>query len=124
MAEREHKSSTIKIIKAFYPHAHIYLFGSYARNQAQQGSDIDIAIDTGKRLTLHEWQFLWNLLDALPTAQKINLVDMHRISEKMRSAILKEGIELFLFTENKTSCSLFYSFKQSQHSCTLIILFR
>ena len=93
MAELEHKSSIIKIIKAFYPQAHIYLFGSYARNTAQQGSDIDIAIDTGKRLTLHEYQFLWNLLDALPTVQKIDLVDMHRIPEKMRDNILREGIE-------------------------------
>lgn len=78
MAELEHKPSIIKIIKAFYPHAHIYLFGSYARGKAHQGSDIDIAIDTGKRLNLHEWQFLWNLLDALPTAQKIDLIDMHQ----------------------------------------------
>ena len=55
------------------------------------GSDIDIAIDIGRRLDLHEWQFLWNLLDALPTAQKIDLVDMHRIPEDMRQVILQEG---------------------------------
>ena len=93
MAELEHKPSIIKIIKAFYPNAHIYLFGSYARGKAHQGSDIDIAIDTGKRLNLHEWQFLWNLLDALPTAQKIDLIDIHRIPDDMRESILKEGIE-------------------------------
>jgi predicted nucleotidyltransferase len=93
MAELEHKTSIIKIIKAFYPEAHIYLFGSYAHGTAQQGSDIDIAIDTGKRLNLHEWQFLWNLLDALPTIQKIDFIDLNRIPEDMRKAILKEGIE-------------------------------
>jgi len=92
MTEINHKSSIIKIITAFYPDAKIYLFGSYARGKARQGSDIDIAIDVGKRLNLHEWQFLWNLLDALPTAQNIDLVDMHRISNDMREAILKEGI--------------------------------
>lgn len=92
MLELEHKSSIIKIIAAFYPDAKIYLFGSYAYGKPRQGSDIDIAIDVGKRLNLHEWQFLWNLLDALPTVQKIDLVDMHRIPEAMRESILKYGV--------------------------------
>src|SRR5690606_15579846 len=87
-----HQSSIIKIITAFYPNATIYLFGSYARGTAKQGSDIDIAIDTEKRLDLHEWQFLWNLLDALPTVQKIDLVHMHRIPDDMRQSIIEEGI--------------------------------
>ncbi len=92
MQELEHKSSIIKIITAFYPDAKIYLFGSYSRGTAKQGSDIDIAIDAGKRLNLHEHQFLFNLLDALPTPQKIDLVDMYKIPDDMRKAILKEGV--------------------------------
>ena len=92
MAELVHKDSIIKIITAFYPDARIYLFGSYARGKERQGSDIDIAIDVGNQLDLHEWQFLWNLLDALPTAQKIDLVDLQRIPEDMKESILKEGI--------------------------------
>ncbi len=92
MAELSHKPDIIKIITAFYPDAKIYLFGSYAKGTARQGSDIDIAIDTGKRLNLHEWQFLWNLLDALPTVQKIDLVDMHRIPDDMKEEILTKGV--------------------------------
>lgn len=92
MKELAHKDSIIKIISAFYPDAKIYLFGSYARGQDTSTSDIDIAVDTGRRLDLREWQFLWNLLDALPTVQKIDLVDMYRIPETMRQGILKEGI--------------------------------
>lgn len=92
MKELAHKDSIIKIIAAFYPEAKIYLFGSYARGKDTNTSDIDIAVDVGHRLGLHEWQFLWNLLDALPTVQKIDLVDMHRIPETMREGILKKGI--------------------------------
>ncbi len=92
MQELEHKSSIIKIITAFYPDAKIYLFGSYSRGTAKQGSDIDIVIVAGKRLNLHEHQFLFNLLDALPTPQKIDLVDMYKIPDDMRKAILKEGV--------------------------------
>lgn len=92
MTEIEHKPSIIKIIAAFYPDAKIYLFGSYSRGTEKQGSDIDVAIDVGKRLNLHERQFLWNLLDALPTVQRIDLVDMYAIPDDMRESILKNGI--------------------------------
>lgn len=90
--ELEYKDAIIKIISAFYPAAKIYLFGSYARGKQKWGSDIDIAIDTGSRLDIHQRQFLWNLLDALPTAQKIDLVDIHSIPNQMREIILKEGV--------------------------------
>jgi len=92
MTEIVHKDSIIKIITAFYPDAKIYLFGSYSRGTEKRSSDIDVAIDVGKRLNLHERQFLWNLLDALPTLQKIDLVDMHAIPDNMRESILKNGI--------------------------------
>lgn len=92
MTEISHKDSIIKIISAFYPDAKIYLFGSYSRGTEKRSSDIDIAIDVGKRLNLHERQFLWNLLDALPTLQRIDLVDMHLIPDDMRESILKNGI--------------------------------
>jgi uncharacterized protein len=92
MTEINHKDSIIKIITAFYPDAKIYLFGSYARGTARRGSDIDVAIDVGKRLNLHERQFLWNLLDALPTLQKIDLVDLYTVPDNMRESILKNGI--------------------------------
>lgn len=92
LVEIPHKDSIIKIITAFYPDAKIYLFGSYATGRQRPGSDIDIAVDVGKRMNLKEWSFLWNLLDALPTAQTVDLVDMHAIPEAMLQAILDKGI--------------------------------
>lgn len=85
------KDNIIKVISAFYPEAKIWLFGSFATEKAREGSDIDIAIDVGRQLDLHEWSFLWNLLDALPL-QKIDLVDMHRIPQEMRDRILLKGV--------------------------------
>ena len=92
MKDFKHKEDILKVITAFHPQAKVYLFGSYAQGTQKQGSDIDVAIDTGRRLDLHEWQFLKNLIDALPTAQQIDLIDLHRVPEAMRQAILKEGI--------------------------------
>ena len=85
------KDSIIKIITAFYPNAKIWLFGSYSTGKQRISSDIDIAIDVGKRLDIHEWSFLWNLLDALPTIQKIDLIDMNAIPDDMKQYILKKG---------------------------------
>lgn len=87
-----HKDSMIKIIRAFYPEAKIYLFGSYARGTVNQGSDIDIAIDVGKKMTIHERAFIWNFIDVLPISQRVDLVDLQSVSEKFRTVVLQEGI--------------------------------
>ncbi len=92
MPETPQKDAIIKIIRAFYPQAAIYLFGSYAQNKNSWGSDIDIAIDVGFRLDIHQQQFLWNLLNALPMAQKIDLVDMKAVPETMYNNIIRTGI--------------------------------
>lgn len=90
--EVPHKDSIIKIITAFYPRAKIYLFGSYAYGRPTQSSDVDIAIDVGKRLDLHERGFLFNLLEALPIVQRIDLVDLQSAKGDFKEAILREGI--------------------------------
>ncbi len=43
MDEIKYKDGMIKIIEIFFPHAKVYLFGSYARGTNKPGSDIDIA---------------------------------------------------------------------------------
>lgn len=87
--EVPHKDSIIKIITAFYPQAKIYLFGSYAYGRPTQASDVDIAIDVGKRLDLHEKGFLFNLLEALPIVQRIDLVDLQSAKGDFRESILQ-----------------------------------
>lgn len=93
MTEIKHKDDIIKIITAFYPNAKIYLFGSFARGDARASSDIDVAIDVGKRLGIHEYMFLVNLVDALPSSRKVDLVDINRVvDETMKANIQKDGI--------------------------------
>ena len=92
VVEVSHKDSIIKIITAFYPHAKIYLFGSYAYGRPTQSSDVDIAIDVGKKLDIHEKGFLFNLLEALPIVQRIELVDLQSVKGEFKEAILREGV--------------------------------
>lgn len=92
MTEIKRKDEMIKIIEIYFPDAKIYLFGSYARGDNRSSSDIDIAIDAGRRLTLEEIRNPWRLLDALPIAQTVDLVDINRVPEDMKQRILKEGV--------------------------------
>ncbi len=92
MKEIKFKREIIKIVEIYLSEAKIYLFGSYARGDNQWGSDIDIALDVGRKITLKELRDIQRLISALPMAQKVDVVCMHRIPEKMKENILREGI--------------------------------
>lgn len=92
MDEIKYKDTMIKIIHMFLPKAKIYLFGSYAQGTNRPGSDIDIAVDNGKQLTLEELKNIKRLIDALPISQKVDVVDLNRVPVEMRDAILRDGI--------------------------------
>ncbi len=48
--EKEYKDKIIKLLTVLFPDAKIYLYGSRARGDNSERSDIDIAIDAGKEL--------------------------------------------------------------------------
>lgn len=87
-----HKEMILKVVTAFFPEATVYLFGSYARGEQRDGSDIDIAVDIGREMSLRERGTIFNLCEALPIPQKVDVIDMHMISEEMRSKIVNRGI--------------------------------
>lgn len=86
------KEKIIKVIEIFFPDAKIYLFGSRAKNEHKEISDIDIAIDAGSPISMTEKGQINSMLDALNIPQKIDLVDFQRAPEALRDNILREGI--------------------------------
>ena len=76
----------------FYMQATIYLFGSYARNDARNGSDIDIAIDNHEKISMLELNQMRHMIDVLNTRQRIDLVDFHNVPVAMQTNILKDGV--------------------------------
>ena len=86
------KEQIIKVIEIFFPDAKIYLFGSRAKGTHHERSDIDIAIDAGRLLTMSERGQLNNMIDALNIVQEVNIVDFNNIPEALKNNILKEGI--------------------------------
>jgi len=85
------KEKIIKVIEIFYPKAKVYLFGSRARENYTEQSDIDIAIDAGVPMTITELGQIHSMIDALNIPQKTDVVDLHRASQALKDNILREG---------------------------------
>lgn len=88
----DYKTKIVKIIEIFFPNAKVYLFGSRARQDFNERSDFDIAIDTGERMPLVNRGQIRSMIDALNIPQDVDIVDMHAIPKEMKEKILKEGI--------------------------------
>ena len=89
---KETKEKIIAIISALAPQAKIYLFGSRARKTHSRSSDIDIAIDAGKALSHAAIDEMVSVFSATNIVEKIDVVDIHQVSDDMRDSITQEGI--------------------------------
>ncbi len=69
------------------------LFGSLAAGRERIDSDLDLAIDTGRRLTTDEKLALITEL-AKRTGRSVDLVDLHVVGEPLLGQILRHGKRL------------------------------
>jgi len=86
------KKKIISLISALFPNTKIYLFGSRARGNHAQWSDIDIALDAGKRIPSEDVGEIISVLEGTNLPYKIEVVDIHHVSDEMKESILEEGI--------------------------------
>ncbi len=66
------------------------VFGSLAAGKGSMESDLDLAVDVGRRLTADEKLTLIGIL-AEQTGRPVDLVDIHAIGEPLLGQILKHG---------------------------------
>lgn len=90
--EPEVKDKIVVLLSALFPHAKIYLFGSRATGRNSPFSDIDIAIDAGKRLPIANVDEAKSVMEALNIPYKVDIVDFHYISPAMQNIIMKEKV--------------------------------
>lgn len=84
----------VKIIrKSLGKKTRIYLFGSWAKGNAQPASDIDIAFRLAKNKQKY-FSIIREEIDKIPTLRKIDTIDLSRATEKFSSHILKHAIQL------------------------------
>lgn len=86
------QKTMIQLLTVLFPSAKIYLFGSRARGDYTERSDIDIAIDLGRQMEFSEIALARGVLEGLNLPEKIDVVDMHSIPAAMKGFILKEGV--------------------------------
>lgn len=91
--KKEDKEKIIAIVSALIPEAKIYLFGSRARLTHHSRSDIDIALDAGKKIEpRYRVGELRSMLVESHIPYKIDIVDIYMTSDDMRKAILEDKI--------------------------------
>jgi len=88
----EDKNKIIRLITALQPDVKIYLFGSQATGTATRGSDVDIALDAGKKMVRVAVGEVRDVLNETNIPYKFDIVDFHGVSENMQKMILKYGI--------------------------------
>lgn len=86
------KTIILNIVEKHMPNAKVILYGSRARQQHKEGSDIDIALDLGQKIDRAQILKVINDLDDSLLPVEFDVVDFNSVSESMQSEILKDGV--------------------------------
>jgi len=91
----DHKRLVLKVLCAHLPpNAKIWVFGSRVTGRARRYSDLDLAIDAGRRLTLDEIAILTGAFSDCDLHYRVDLVDWHEIDDRWRQMIVAERVAL------------------------------
>ena len=91
----DHRRLVLDILRAHLPRrTKTWVFGSRATGRARPYSDLDLAIDAGRRLTLDEIAELAEAFMDSDLPYKVDLVDWHDIDDRWRQTIAGESVAL------------------------------
>ena len=87
----DHLRIVQEILASFAPRdASVWAFGSRARGQARRASDLDLAIDAGRPLTLSETSLLAEAFDEAPLPYRVDIVDVRSITSEFKALIERD----------------------------------
>ena len=91
----EHRRIVLDLLAEYLPKAgKVWVFGSRATGRARRYSDLDLAIDAGRRLTLDECAILAEAFEESDLPYRVDIVDWHAIDDRFRSLIKAERVFL------------------------------
>src|SRR5882762_10804615 len=91
----DHRRLVLNILGAHLSHnIKAWVFGSRATRRARRYSDLDLAIDAGRRLTLDEIASLSEAFSDSDLPYRVDLVDWHDIDDRWRQIIVAECVAL------------------------------
>ena len=88
----KYKKIIMPIIEKYAPDAKIILYGSRARGDFGQGSDIDVALDMGHKIEDRIMSSIFGDLEDSDLPINFDIVDFQAVSEKMQQRIIKDGV--------------------------------
>jgi uncharacterized protein len=91
----DHRRLVLNILRANVPEsAKAWVFGSRATGRARRYSDLDMAIDAGRRLSLDEIARLREAFSDSDLPYKVDLVDWHDVDDRWRQIIAAGRVPL------------------------------
>jgi predicted nucleotidyltransferase len=79
-----------------YPIRRVILFGSYARGEAGEKSDVDLIIDSGGRLNAFDYfGIIGDIVKAMPVKVDVFELDEVKKPSKMFDSITNEGVVIY-----------------------------
>lgn len=91
----EHRRIVLGVLKEQLPEgARVWVFGSRATGRARRYSDLDLAVDAGRRLTIDETATLREAFEESDLPYVVDIVDWNTVNEGFRKII--EGCRLAL----------------------------
>jgi len=90
-----YRALVLEILGAHLPSAaKVYVFGSRTTGKARRMSDLDLAIDAGRRLSTDEIVILREAFTESDLPFRVDITDWHAIEDYFRELIEKEQVEL------------------------------
>ena len=83
------------IINDIVPGCRVYIFGSRAKKTSWKYSDVDLLICGDNELTPKERYALAEALDESDIPFRVDIVDVHELSEDFKQSIKNDCVELF-----------------------------
>ena len=91
----EQRRLVLQILRANLPAAaKVWVFGSRATGRARRYSDLDLAIDAGRPLTLDETAGLGEAFSDSDLPYRVDVVDWQAIGDRFRQVIAGERVKL------------------------------
>ena len=91
----EHRRLVLDLLAEHLPQgAQVLVFGSRATGRAGRYSDLDLAVDAGRPLTLDEAATLREGFEESDLPWRVDIIDLCAIDERFRRAIAPEMIAL------------------------------
>ncbi|EKD48547.1 MAG: hypothetical protein ACD_64C00261G0006 [uncultured bacterium] len=87
-----YKHELLSIIHRYLPGSKVYLFGSRARGTHQSGSDIDLAVDAGKKVGIDTILNIKAAIEETTIPLFVDVVDIHAVADDFKQEILKDAL--------------------------------